>query len=164
MKTWFFGFAAIVVLQACSNAPTSEVNEVQNFGGVCETKVYKWTDEEGTVHYGDSLPADSSNKPNPPDSGQVDMPQCEGGDELALEEFARARENPRREESFRAQMRVTELYLQNLQNRLAHLEDAVDATKDNESLLNEIRETKQEIARLQPWVLRNGKDPSLSTH
>jgi hypothetical protein len=120
--------------------------------GAAETeRVYKWVDEDGQVHYGDSIPPEFSDLPKQVlnDHG-VTVDHLEGRktpEQVAAE--ARARElalqkelqnradqallqtylsvdeivmhRDRRIELFQAQSRVTELYLRNLERRLTKL-------------------------------------------
>ena len=55
MKPRHLGFAVIVVLQACTTAPTSEVSAVRTVEttaeGECQIRAFRWTDEEGNVFY-----------------------------------------------------------------------------------------------------------------
>ena len=113
--------------------------------------VYKWTDEEGVVHYGDSVPAEYAERPKEVLNDQgVAVSFIEG--KKTEEQLAReAREEElrvaaelqrradmallntylsveeivmhrdRRVELFQAQSRVTELYLKNLNRRLTSL-------------------------------------------
>ena len=114
--------------------------------------VYKWVDENGQIHYGDSIPAEYSDLPKQVlNEHAVTVDHLEGRkteEQLAAE--ARAKElamqkelqlradkallatylsveeivmhRDRRIELFQAQSRVTELYLRNLERRLTHLE------------------------------------------
>lgn len=113
--------------------------------------VYKWTDEEGIVHYGDSVPAEYAERPKEVLNDQgVAVSYIEGkkteeqrAQEARDEELRMAQElqqradmallntylsveeiimhRDRRVELFQAQSRVTELYLRNLNRRLDSL-------------------------------------------
>jgi len=114
-------------------------------------RVYKWVDESGQIHYGDSIPAEYSDLPKQVlnDHG-ITVDHLEGRkteEQLAAEKQARevALQNElqqradqallqtylsvdeivmhrdRRIELFQAQSRVTELYLRNLERRLTKL-------------------------------------------
>jgi hypothetical protein len=113
--------------------------------------VYKWTDDEGVVHYGDSVPAEYAERPKEILNDQgVAVSFIEGKkteEQLAQEareaELRTAQElqrradmallntylsveeivmhRDRRVELFQAQSRVTELYLKNLNRRLESL-------------------------------------------
>lgn len=113
-----------------------------------EQKVFKWTDDEGNVYYGDSIPAEFAERPKEVLNEQgVAVEALEGKkteEQLAQErrdnELRAARElqqradqallntylsveeivmhRDRRVELFQAQARVTELYLKNLRGRL----------------------------------------------
>ena len=113
-----------------------------------EKPVYKWTDEEGQVHYGNSIPPEYADLPKERLNDQgVAVEELEGKKtEEQLAEERREREvavaqklqeradqallatylsveeivmhRDRRVELFQAQARVTELYLRNLQRRL----------------------------------------------
>jgi len=112
---------------------------------------YKWTDDEGVVHYGDSIPPEYAEKPAAVLNTQgvaVDLREGKKTDEQLAEEARQAElqtqkelqrradqallstyvsvdeiemHRDRRVELFRAQARVTELYLRNLTRRLDQL-------------------------------------------
>lgn len=114
-------------------------------------KVYKWTDENGVVHFGDSIPAKYAELPKEivNDYGvtvdnlegkktpeQIEAERIEKERAVAVELQRRADQallatylsvdeilmhRDRRVELFQAQARVTELYLSNLQRRLQKL-------------------------------------------
>ena len=114
-------------------------------------RVYKWVDDEGVTHYGDSIPAEFADFPKEVINDQgVVVNHLEGkktDEQLAAEERARELETQkelqrradqallatylsvdeivmhrdRRIELFQAQSRVTELYLRNLERRLSKL-------------------------------------------
>ncbi len=114
-------------------------------------KVYKWTDENGVVHFGDSIPAKYAELPKEVvnDYGvtvdnlegkktpeQIEAERIEKERAVAIELQRRADQallatylsvdeilmhRDRRVELFQAQARVTELYLSNLQRRLQKL-------------------------------------------
>ena len=120
--------------------------------GAAETeRVYKWVDETGQVHYGDSIPPEYSDLPKQilNDHG-VTVDHLEGrkteeqvaaekrAKDLALQKELQQRADQallqtylsvdeivmhrdRRIELFQAQSRVTELYLRNLERRLTKL-------------------------------------------
>lgn len=118
-----------------------------------EKKLYKWTDENGNVFYGDSIPAEYAERPKTVLNDQgVAVDELEGKkteEQLAQEakerEIAVAQElqrradmallntylsveeivmhRDRRVELFQAQARVTELYLKNLERRMKSLRD-----------------------------------------
>ena len=113
-----------------------------------EQPVYKWTDEEGNVYYGDSIPAEYAERPKQVlnDQGvaveelegkktaeQLEQERIENERRVAQELQRRADQallatylsveeiemhRDRRVELFQAQARVTELYLKNLARRL----------------------------------------------
>jgi len=113
-----------------------------------EQKVYKWTDEDGNVFYGDSIPAEYAERPKEVLNDQgVAVEELAGkktaeqlAEEARLKEIRVAQElqhradqallatylsveeivmhRDRRVELFQAQARVTELYLKNLGRRL----------------------------------------------
>ena len=115
------------------------------------TKFYKWTDENGVTHYGDSIPAKYAELPKEVvnDYGvtvdnlegkktpeQIEAERIENERVMAIELQRRADQallatylsvdeilmhRDRRVELFQAQARVTELYLSNLQRRLDRL-------------------------------------------
>src|SRR5210317_1685777 len=116
-----------------------------------EQKVYKWTDDEGNVHYSDSIPAEYAERPKEVlnDHGvtvgelegkktaeQLEQERIENDRRVAQELQRRADQallatylsieeivmhRDRRVELFQAQSRVTELYLRNLDRRLQQL-------------------------------------------
>ena len=118
-----------------------------------DAKLYRWVDEQGVVHYGDSVPAEyaDADKQILNEHGiTVDVVRGKKSDEELAEERRRAeaeaeRERQRRQdrallatylsvdeiimhrdrrvELFQAQARVTELYLRNLQRRLDKLQE-----------------------------------------
>ena len=113
-----------------------------------EQKVFKWTDEEGNVYYGDTIPAEFAERPKEVLNDQgVSVQELAGKkteeqlEQERLEEELRVAEElqqradralldtylsveeiimhrDRRVELFQAQARVTELYLKNLNGRL----------------------------------------------
>ena len=119
--------------------------------GAKETKVYRWVDADGIVHYGDSIPAEYAEYPKQVLNdraitiGNLDGKKSEEQKEterleakrLAAQELQRRADQAllatyltveeilmhrdRRVELFQAQSRVTELYLSNLTNRLVAL-------------------------------------------
>ncbi len=130
--------AALVVL-----ASTAQARE--------EQKVYKWTDEDGNVFYGDSIPAEYADRPKErlnehavtveelagkKTAEQIEQERLENERRVAQELQMRAdrallatylsveeieMHRDRRVELFQAQSRVTELYLRNLERRLDSL-------------------------------------------
>jgi len=114
-------------------------------------RVYRWVDEDGQVHYGDSIPPEYSDLPKQVlNEHAVTVEHLEGRkteEQLVAEEKARQLEmqkelqlradkallatylsveeivmhRDRRIELFQAQSRVTELYLRNLERRLTKL-------------------------------------------
>ena len=118
-----------------------------------EQKVFKWEDEDGNVHYSDSIPAEYAERPKQVlnDHG-VAVEELEGKKTAEQKEQERIEEEQRvaqelqrradqallatylsvdeiimhrdrRVELFQAQSRVTELYLSNLERRLSSLRD-----------------------------------------
>ena len=111
-------------------------------------KLYRWTDSEGVVHYGDSIPAEFAELERHQVNAhgitvgimRAKKTEEEIAEDLRLEQLARDRElqrradqallatylsvdeilmhRDRRVELFQAQSRVTELYLRNLQRRM----------------------------------------------
>ena len=116
-----------------------------------EAKVYKWVDEDGVTHYGDSIPAEYRDLPKEVvnDHGvtienlegkkteeQIEAERLEEERLAAIELERRADQallatylsvdeilmhRDRRVELFQAQARVTELYLRNLERRMHKL-------------------------------------------
>ena len=148
---------------------------------------YKWEDEEGVIHYGDSIPPEYADKPKQRLNDQgVAVEHLEGkktAEQLAAEKKAAELEvqrelqrradkallntyisvaeiemhRDRRVELFRAQARVTELYLRNLARRLDQLKREAgrykpysadpNAQSIDPSLVAEIKETEGAIER-----------------
>jgi len=148
---------------------------------------YSWVDDDGVKHYGDSIPAEYADKPKDVLNDQgVAVYQLEGKkteEQLAAEAAAAELElqkelqnradkallatyisvaeiemhRDRRVELFKAQARVTELYLRNLSRRLTQLKDEAGRYKPyssdpsaeiiDPSLTEEIGETETAIAR-----------------
>ena len=116
--------------------------------GATETRVFKWVDEDGIVHYGDTIPARYAELPKEVlnDHGvtvanlegkksaeQIEADRIENKRRVAIDLQKRADRallatylsieeillhRDRRVELFQAQSRVTELYLSNLERRL----------------------------------------------
>jgi hypothetical protein len=116
-----------------------------------EAKVYKWVDENGTLHYGDSIPARYAELPKEvlnehgvtvdnlegkKTPEQIEAERLEKERVAAIELQRRADRallatylsveeillhRDRRVELFQAQSRVTELYLRNLERRMSKL-------------------------------------------
>ena len=124
-----------------------------------QQRVYRWVDDEGVIHYGDSIPAEYAELPKQVlnDRG-VTVDHLQGkktpeeieaeriANELRMEQELQRRADQallatyltideilmhrdRRVELFQAQSRVTELYLRNLQRRLDSLERDAAAFK-----------------------------------
>ena len=119
--------------------------------GAEHERVYRWVDEEGQVHYGDSIPPEYSDLPKQVlNEHAVTVDHLEGrkteeqlaaeakAKELAMQKELQLRADKallatylsveeiimhrdRRIELFQAQSRVTELYLRNLERRLTKL-------------------------------------------
>ena len=151
--------------------------------------MYKWTDKDGIIHYGDSIPPEYAEQPKQVLNDQgVTVEHLEGKktpEQLEAERAARELEaekalqrradrtllntylnvdeiimhRNRRVELFQAQQRVTELYLRNTERRLNSLQKDArrykpyssdpNAPMINDSLLQDIRETKETIKRQQ---------------
>ncbi len=118
-----------------------------------ETRTYRWVDDDGVVHYGDSIPPEYAEKPKQVlNEHGVTVQHLEGrktAEQIEAERVAAELEiqkelqhradtallatyntvaeitmhRDRRIELFQAQARVTELYLRNLRRRLASLEE-----------------------------------------
>lgn len=152
-----------------------------------EQKLYRWVDEHGVVHYGDSVPpeyADADKEILNPHGITLDVVRGKKSEEELAEErrqqeLAEQRELQRRQdqallatylsvdeiimhrdrrvELFKAQARVTELYLRNLERRLEHLQqvasryrpysDDPDAEMIDPALSADIVETRETIER-----------------
>lgn len=152
-----------------------------------QRQTYKWVDDEGVIHYGDSVPPEYADKQKDVLNDQgVAVGLVEGKkteEQLAAEAAAAELEvqqelqrradkallatyisvqeiemhRDRRVELFRAQARVTELYLRNLTRRLGQLKKEAGRYKPyssdpaaepiDPSLVEEIGETEGSIAR-----------------
>jgi hypothetical protein len=161
-------------------------------------RVYRWVDEDGQVHYGDSIPPEYSDLPKQVlNEHAVTVQHLEGRkteEQLAAEAKAKELEmqkelqlradkallatyltveeivmhRDRRIELFQAQARVTELYLRNLERRLAKLKreaaryrpysEDPDAPLISEDLVEDINETQATIARHQKNLLKFQED------
>jgi len=124
-----------------------------------ETRTYRWVDDEGVVHYGDSIPPEYAEKPKQVlNEHGVTVQHLEGRktpEQIEAERVAAELEvqkelqhradtallatynnvdeitmhRDRRIELFQAQARVTELYLRNLRRRQASLEQTAHQYK-----------------------------------
>jgi len=152
-------------------------------------KVYRWVDKDGAVYYGDSIPAEYAKKPNQAADDQEisrdELPGRKSAEQLEAEIIARYLEVPeelqrrsdqgafklcsldgvshmpcdRCAELSTAQQRVAELYIHNLQQRLAVLEEKAkfcmpynsdpNAPMIAESLLRDIQVIRESIKRHQ---------------
>jgi hypothetical protein len=150
-------------------------------------QTYSWVDDEGVKHYGDSIPPEYADKPKEVLNEQgVAVDQLDGkkteqqlADEAAAAELEIQKDlqrradkallatyisvaeiemhRDRRVELFRAQARVTELYLRNLSRRLNQLQKEAGQFKPYSSdpsakpidpgLVEEIDDTESSIAR-----------------
>jgi hypothetical protein len=166
--------------------------------GAQDQKLYRWVDKDGNVHYGDSIPAEYAevDKQVVNEHGVTVriMRGKKSDEELAAERRAEELRNERelrrrqdqallatylsideivmhrdrRVELFQAQARVTELYLRNLQRRLASLEeeasrfmpysDDPDAPMIDPALAADIATTTETIARHEQNLERFHKD------
>ncbi len=118
-----------------------------------ETRTYRWVDDEGVVHYGDSIPPEFAEKPKQVlNEHGITIQYLEGrktdeqiaadlaaqklevqkelqlrADQALLATYVNVEEitmhRDRRIELFQAQARVTELYLRNLRRRLDSLQN-----------------------------------------
>jgi hypothetical protein len=152
-----------------------------------EHKVYRWVDDDGVTHYGDSIPAKYAELPKEiVNQHGVTVDELEGKktaeqieaerieqERLAAEQLQRRADQAllatylsvdeillhrdRRVELFQAQSRVTEMYLRNLEKRLAKLNteasrfqpysDDPNAPMIDPDLADDIRMTKETISR-----------------
>jgi uncharacterized protein DUF4124 len=155
--------------------------------GAQESKVYRWVDAEGNVYFGDSVPPEFAEFPKEVlNERGVTVGNLEGkkteeqkeaerlatkrrvaqelqqrADQALLATYLTVEEilmhRDRRIELFQAQSRVTELYLSNLESRLATLRsdaskyqpysEAPDAPMIPEALAKDLRRTKETISR-----------------
>lgn len=157
--------------------------------GAQQRTSYSWVDDEGIVHYGDSVPPEYADKPKDVinEHGVTvdhirgkktteDIEAEHAAAELALQKELQNRADrallatyqnvdeiemhrDRRIELFQAQSRVTELYLRNLDRRLAQLKEESARFRPYSSdpsaemidplLIKEIKETEATIVRHQ---------------
>ena len=163
-----------------------------------EKKLYRWVDADGVVHYGDSIPAEfADNEKQVLNDAGITVDVLRGKktpEELAEEkrqlELEQQRElqrradkallatylsideiemhRDRRVELFKAQARVTELYLRNLQRRLESLEEEAanyrpysedpDAPMIKPDLAADLNETRATIERHETNLQRFQRD------
>jgi hypothetical protein len=157
------------------------------FAAAQSNEYYKWVDKDGVTHYGDSIPAEYAELPKEVvnDHGvtveelegkkteeQIEQERLDNELRVARELQKRADQallatylsvdeiklhRDRRVELFQAQSRVTELYLRNLERRLAGLlgdagkfkpySDDPDAPMIDPDLAEDIRLTRETISR-----------------
>jgi len=150
-------------------------------------KVYKWTDKDGVTHYGDSIPAEYAELPKEVlNTHGVTVENLEGKkspeqieaerleqERVAAIELQRRKDQAllatyltvdeilmhrdRRVELFQAQSRVTELYLRNLERRMAKLRNEAanfqpysedpEAPMIDSALAEDLRSTKEIMVR-----------------
>jgi len=153
------------------------------------TKVYRWVDDKGVVHFGDSIPAEFAEYPKEvlnedavtigslegkktPEQLEAERIETERrvaremqrrADQALLSTYLTVEEillhRDRRVELFQAQSRVTELYLSNLEQRLANLRrnaanyqpysDSPDAPMIPDDLATDLQQTMATIERHQ---------------
>jgi len=166
--------------------------------GAQQRTSYSWVDDEGIVHYGDSVPPEYSDKPKEViNEHGITIDHIRGKkttEEIAAEraaaELAMQKElqnradrallatyqnvdeiemhRDRRIELFQAQSRVTELYLRNLDRRLAQLKEESARFRPYSSdpgaemidplLIKEIKETEATIVRHQKNLQKYQQD------
>lgn len=166
--------------------------------GAQQRSSYSWVDDEGVTHYGDSIPPEYADKPkNVVNEHGVTVGHIRGrktdeeleaeraAAKLALQKELQMRADrallatyqnvdeiemhrDRRIELFQAQSRVTELYLRNLDRRLAQLKQESARYRPYSSdpsaemidprLVREIKETEETIARHQKNLEKYQKD------
>ena len=152
-----------------------------------EQKLYRWVDSEGVVHFGDSIPAEYSELERQVvnDHGiavevmsakktEEELAEEQRQQELKIEAELQKRQDQallatyltvdeilmhrdRRVELFKAQARVTELYLKNLQRRLDSLQEEAnnyrpysedpDAEMIDPDLADDMQSTRETIER-----------------
>ena len=128
-------------------------------------KLYKWTDENGGVHYSDIPPA-----PNRDPSAQADQREKDKSaqrDRVLLETYSSVAEiedlRNRRIEEMESQIRGTEDYLGKLRERLVGLQAEAsqfkqDASQIPESLALDISQTTAAIPQHEQTLLRMRAD------
>jgi hypothetical protein len=124
--------------------------------GVCAQQVFKWTDEDGNVHFGNSVPPEYADqvfddrypKADPADVAEREQAQADAvllRTYLSVDEI----EDLRDERLARLQYddRLTQSYLDNLRRQLDELEAAAARDADNAAGLGaDIDETRRKIA------------------
>ena len=183
-------FATVILVLAVSTAAAQRDN-----------RIYTWVDENGVTHYDDSIPPEYTDLDKEVISDQgITLEQLEGrktAEELEAEriaEEARIRKEiqlradkallatylsvdeivmhrDRRVELFKAQSRVTELYLRNLQRELSKLEREAsryqpyssdpEAQMIEPSLVEAINQTKNTIERHQANLAKFQSDEQI---
>lgn len=163
-----------------------------------DQKMYRWVDENGVVHYGDSIPPEyADTEKQVLNEAGVTVNVLRGkrtaediAEEQRQEELREQRElqrradqallatyvnvdeiemhRDRRVELFKAQARVTELYLRNLKRRLEALEDEAARYRPYSSdpaapmidpdLVADLNETRETIARHEANLARYRED------
>ena len=166
--------------------------------GAQQRQAYSWVDDEGVVHYGDSIPPEFADKPkNVINEHGITVDHIRGkktpeeieaervAAELALQKELQNRADrallatyqtvdeiemhrDRRIELFQAQSRVTELYLRNLDRRLAQLKEESARFRPYSSdpsaemidprLVKEIKDTEATIVRHQQNLEKYQRD------
>lgn len=141
-------------------------------------KVFKWTDKDGNVHYGDSVPPEYADQvfgrgeAEVDDSEDLAKAQQDEQDRnllktyLAVEDIERVRD--RRVEQLKARQEVTERYIGNLNDRLAELEalaaansvdpDTGETMDPPEDVMFDIQQARDSIKVFEDRVARNKSD------
>jgi hypothetical protein len=130
-------------------------------GPVHAQKIYSWTDENGEVHYGNSVPAKYSDQvfdPRFPTATEEDEAAAKQAmeDRILLQTYVSISDiETRRDErlsQLQYQDRLTRSYVDNLSRHLANLEEALDTIgtdnlqeEDPTALAAEIGETRRKI-------------------
>jgi hypothetical protein len=171
VKIRYFAILVIACLQACSAASRSEESSAQPLKGIATSNcqyylphqvpgaqhehVYRWTDTDGNVHYGDSIPPEYAEPPmDPKQVIAVAQELQEQVDQLLFEAYLLKPEDrdlmqgDRRAEILSEQAHATELKLRNLERRLAALEVAEEIPECKELLRQKILVVHYSIEKL----------------
>lgn len=138
-------------------------------------KVFKWTDKDGNVHYGDSVPPEYADQVfgtgEAPDEDTEDLAKAQQDEQdrillktyLAVEDIERVRD--RRVDQLKARQEVTMRYIGNLNDRLGELEAlAAEASVDPDTgesmeppvdVMFDIQQVKDSIQVYEDRVARN---------
>jgi hypothetical protein len=123
--------------------------------GVSAQQVYKWTDKDGNVHFGNSVPPEYAdqvfeNRVPPEDPAEVAERERREEDAVLLRTYLSVEEienlRDERLSLLQSDDRLTRRYLDNLERQLEELEAAAGDAEDAARLDADIAETRRKIA------------------